>query len=101
MASTREGDNPFYIMEIISFLRGDNFHRLWRLSEQGEQGISMKILAEIFGNRRFLLYLCTINQGSNTEMTDLTDEFQETSRVPRTRMRYARKIHALMCQCVI
>ena len=50
----------------------------------------MKIMTELFGNRRFLLYLCTVNQGYETDTTD-TQIILRKSRVPRAYMRYARK----------
>ena len=52
----------------------------------------MKIMTEIFGNRRFLLYLCTVNQDYETDTTD-TQIKSKISRVPRAYayMRYARK----------
>ena len=50
----------------------------------------MKIKTELFGNRRFLLYLCTVNQGYESDTTD-TQIKSKISRVPRAYMRYARK----------
>ena len=50
----------------------------------------MKIKTELFGNRRFLLYLCTVNQGYETDTTD-TQIKSKISRVLRAYMRYARK----------
>ena len=46
----------------------------------------MKIKTELFGNRRFLLYLCTVNQGYETDTTD-TQIKSKISRVPRAYMR--------------
>ena len=50
----------------------------------------MKIMTELFGNRRFLLYLCTVNQNYETDTTD-TQIIPRKSRVLRAYMRYARK----------
>jgi len=47
-------------------------------------------VTELFGIRRFLLYLCTVNQDYETDTTD-TQIISKKSRVPRAYMRYARK----------
>ena len=46
----------------------------------------MKIMTKLFGNRQFLLYLCTVNQNYETDTTD-TQIIPRKSRVLRAYMR--------------